>query len=400
MRILFLDAYYKPEKIAFTHLEEDLIEGFVNAGHEIDIICPIPTRGINKNIAKKYKNVKYEEEYDGKVRIHRFWAPQEGINPLIRAFRYGWCNIRTYQIGKKFKYIDTIFANSTPPTQGWVASKLKIKLKCRFVYSLQDIFPDSLVSTQLSKKNTLIYQFGEKIANFTYDTADSIVVISQTFKNNIIKKGVSESKVKIIYNWVDTTKVKPVCKKDNKLFDELGISRDIPTIVYAGNFGASQNGQIIIDAAKKMRNDEVQFVFFGGGSEYFTIKKQAEKLSNIYCFDLMPLNRVSEVYSLGDIALITNAPGVGDCGMPSKLWMIMATNTTIVASIDRKSELAEVIISHTNGYVTSAGDVQELVRVMRYVLKSNLNGNSDIAREYTKKCADKESAVAKYLECL
>ena len=51
MNILFLDAYFEPEQIAFTHLEQDLLEELVNKGHEIYVICPIPTRGIEKTVA-------------------------------------------------------------------------------------------------------------------------------------------------------------------------------------------------------------------------------------------------------------------------------------------------------------------------------------------------------------
>ena len=133
MRILFLDAYFEPEQIAFTHLEKDLLEGLVAAGHEIEVVCPTPTRGINKDIAEKYKKIKSESLYNNKVHVTRFFAPQEGKNPLIRAFRYLLCNLRTYQIGKKFKKIDAVFANSTPPTQGLIAGKIAKKLHVPFV---------------------------------------------------------------------------------------------------------------------------------------------------------------------------------------------------------------------------------------------------------------------------
>lgn len=399
MRLLFLDAYYKPEKIAFTHLENDLIEGFVAAGHEIDIICPIPTRGVDMESKNRYRKSKYEEEYDGKVRVHRFWAPQEGSNPIVRAFRYAWCNLRTYQLGKKFKETDVIFANSTPPTQGWLAGKLKKKIDCKFLYSLQDIFPDSLVTTDLWREESIIYKLGSKIANSAYETADSIIVISQAFKKNIIEKGVPESKIKLVYNWVDTDEVKPVRKIDNRLFDELRISRDVPTVVYAGNFGASQNGGIIIEAAKALQDENVQFVLFGGGSEYPAIRKRVEDeaMTNVYCFDLMPLSRVSEVYSLGDIVLITNAPGVGDCGMPSKLWSIMATNAPIIASIDPESELADVIRNHAGGHVSKAGDVESFCEAILHAIKTIKSVDS---YAYVKANADKKSAVHKYKDAL
>lgn len=59
MNVLFLDAYYEPEKIAYTHLENDLIRGLIHDGHKVRIICPTPTRGITDDVRKKYKKIKH-----------------------------------------------------------------------------------------------------------------------------------------------------------------------------------------------------------------------------------------------------------------------------------------------------------------------------------------------------
>lgn len=102
MNILFLDAYYEPETIAYTHLEKDLIEVLIKDGHKIKIICPTPTRGISQEVRQKYKNIKYEEKYNGSVVVNRFMAPSEGKNPIIRAIRYFWCNWCTYKMAIKY----------------------------------------------------------------------------------------------------------------------------------------------------------------------------------------------------------------------------------------------------------------------------------------------------------
>ena len=43
----------------------------------------------------------------------------------------------------------------TPPTQGLVSAWIKKKRKVPFIYGLQDIFPDFLVSTGISKQGLL-----------------------------------------------------------------------------------------------------------------------------------------------------------------------------------------------------------------------------------------------------
>ena len=402
MNVLFLDAYYEPEKTAYTHLESDLIEGLISDGHKIKIICPTPTRGIDKETREKYKNKMFEEKYNGSVTVSRFKAPQEGKNPIVRAFRYFWCNFRTYQIALKNKNIDVVFSNSTPTTQGAisgiVARKLskKYKKKVPFVYNLQDIFPDSLVNSNLTYDGSILWKIGRKLENFTYRHADKIILISQEFKRNVLAKGVSENKVEVISNWIDLESVHPVERKDNKLIEEFGLNPKKFFVVYAGNFGAAQGADIVIKTAKQMSEyDEIQFVIFGGGAYFEDAKKEAEGLKNVFIHELMPQDRISEVYSLGNVALVTCKAGTGKAGMPSKMWSIMACNTPIIASFDTDSDLAEVIRDSGAGKCVEPGDILELSNAI--LEESKIKRFEHIKlREYVSKYASKQTCVKKY----
>lgn len=402
MNILFLDAYYEPETIAYTHLEKDLIEGLISEGHKINIICPTPTRGINQEIRDKYKNIKLEKKYDGAVTVNRFSAPQEGKNPLIRAFRYFWCNFRTYQIAVKNNDIDIVFSNSTPPTQGalgaLVAKKLskKSKKKVPFLYNLQDIFPDSLVNSNLTHEGSILWKIGRKLEDYTYRNADKIILISQGFKRNVMAKGVSENKVDVISNWIDLESVHPVERKDNKLIEEFGLNPKKFFVVYAGNFGAAQGADIVLEAAKQMSEyDEIQFVIFGGGAYFEDAKKEADGLKNVFIHELMPQDRISEVYSLGNVALVTCKAGTGKAGMPSKIWSIMACNTPIVASFDTDSDLAEVIRDSGAGKCVEPGHILELSNAILEVSKMKNMEHIEL-RDYVSKYASKQTCVKKY----
>lgn len=396
MKILFLNAYFYPEKIAFTHLEQDLLEGLLAAGHQIEVLCPVPTRGISRETAEAYAGKKREQLYDGRVSVRRFWAPQEGRNPLIRAFRYFWCNLRQYQLGRKYRGVDAIFAVSTPPTQGWLAGKLSKKLKCRFVYNLQDVFPDSLVTTGLAKRDSLLWKVGRRLEDSTYQKADTIIVISQTMKKNLLDKGVPEEKLRTVSNWIDTKAVCPVEKENNKLFEEFSIDREKFTVVYAGNFGAAQGAGVVLEAAKQL--PEMQFVIFGGGAEFENARTAAKQLPNVIINGLLPQERVPEVYSLGDLCLITCKKGVGGSGMPSKTWTIMACNTPIVAAFDTDSELAAVIEQAQAGICVEPENAEALAEAIRTA--SRATERCCGGREYVEKFASKEICVSKYLEII
>lgn len=59
------------------------------------------------------------------------------------------------------------------------------------------------------------------IEDFTYRNADRIIVISEDFKRNIMAKGVPESKIEVIYNWVDETAIIPIPRNENPLLPNL-----------------------------------------------------------------------------------------------------------------------------------------------------------------------------------
>lgn len=195
MHVLFLAAYYPPEKTADTHLEQDLIEGMAKRGWKVDIVCPTPTRGCSKEDIQRYKRIKKETQYDGKVIVHRFWAPQEKTKAVTRALRYLWCCIRQISIGKRINNIDAIYCNSTPPIQGLAAHAIKKKTGSAFIYSLQDLFPDSLVTAEIAKKESFPYKIGLKIERKTYNASNSIITLSESFKKIISGKGVEPKKI-------------------------------------------------------------------------------------------------------------------------------------------------------------------------------------------------------------
>lgn len=407
MRILRLRAYFSPEKTSGLHLDNDLNEALAKSNITCVNYTPIPTRGVSRETTAKYRTLKTEVLYNGKFVVNRFAMFREGSNALQRAFRYFCCNIVEYFLGTTEKEIDLVYSSSTPPTQGMlsalVAKKLskKYKRKVPFIYNLQDIFPDSLVSTGLAKKGSVLWKIGRKIEDYTYQNADKIIVISEGFKNNIMAKGVPEEKIEVISNWIDLDSVHPVGREENKLLSEFSIAPTKFLVVYAGNFGASQGADIILKAAEKLRDQrDIQFIIFGGGAYFEDAKRTAETMDNVFSHELLSADRVSEVYSLGDVALITCKPGTGNAGMPSKTWSIMACNTPIIASFDTNSDLADVIRDAGAGKCVEPGDVGALARAIgeryqswKFGDKAKIN-----LRDYVKEYASKKKCVKRYID--
>lgn len=145
-------------------------------------------------------------------------------------------------------------------------------------------------------------------------------------------------------------------------------------------------------------------MIFGGGAEFATAKKIVadHELSNVIIHDLLPSERVSEVYSLGDIALITCKKGVGKAGMPSKTWSIMACNTSIIASFDVESDLARVIKRTNAGITIEPENVNELTKAIlnEYITWKNGGKSQMQYREYVEQYDSKSRCVSAYIKII
>ena len=361
MKVLLIKAYFHPEVMASSHFNENLYEAITDSGLEMLVYTPVPTRGITEEVRQEYKKRKRETMYDGMLTVHRFSLMQEGKNPLLRAVRY------LFQcISKEAKTCDVMFISSTPPILGATAALVKKFNRIPMVYNLQDIFPDSLVGTGFAKKGGILWKIGRVIENFTYRNADRIIVISQDFKRNIMAKGVPEEKIDVVYNWVDEKAITPVSDEENELFEEFGISRDKFRVVYAGNLGHAQNIELVVDAARRLKDNEgIEFVVFGKGGLEEEIKatKEKEELENLKILPLQPFERVAKVYGLGHLCIVACKPGLGGAAMPSKTWSIMSSGRAVLANFD-EGELKEIVENNHCGVLTQAGDLDGFVNTI------------------------------------
>ncbi|MBE6538716.1 MAG: glycosyltransferase family 4 protein [Ruminococcaceae bacterium] len=382
MKVLFLESYFKPEKTSGAHLAEDTRRALTDAGHTIQIYAPTPSRGVSDEVRAEYKKRKKETEINGAIHINRFSLYREGRNPLGRAFRYAILEIKLLWFGLFAKNIDLLPMGSTPPINGIIATIIKKLRKIPYVYTVQDLFPDSLVSTGMTKKGSLLWKIGNFVSNMTYKNASHIIVISESIRESLIERGVPAEKISVIYNWIDTDKTYHVDRENNTLFDEFGLARDKFYVTYAGNIGNSQNVDLVVDCAEALKDKtDIRFVIFGDGSEKEKLLQRIEEsgLKNIDIFPMQPMERVSEVYSLGDASFVICKKGVGGGAFPSKAASIMATATPVIASFDLDSDLCRTINEHRAGECCEAENAEKAVEII-----NKLYADRELCKEYGK----------------
>lgn len=353
MKVIFPCSYYLPETAASLYITDNIVHACAEDGNEVLLYTPTPTRSVPEGAVWK----KEETLVDGKLHIKRFRMYGEGKNPVLRALRYFLCEFVQlhYCLWKKY---DVAFIDSTPPIQGLKMPFIKFFKRTPIIYNAQDICPDSLVSTGLAKKGSLIWKLGRVAEVITYKYSDRIIVISEDFKKNLLEKGVPENKIVVVYNWVDETAVVDIPREKNKLFDKYGLDRSKFYITYNGNIGLTQNMDMLLEVAKALEaNEEIQFVLVGNGAYWEQVQQiiKNRNIGNVTLLPFQPYEDISHVFSLGDVSLVISKPGVGANSVPSKTWSIMSASRPVLANFD-ENELKSIVEGNNCGIFTRAGD--------------------------------------------
>ena len=104
---------------------------------------------------------------------------------------------------------------------------------------------------------------------FTYNNNTHIHTISEDFKQILVSRGLPESKIILVYNWIDEQVVVPIEKKDNILISRYGLDPGKFFVTHCGNIGHSQNLEMVVDIAADLEEDlpDLEFVFIGDGTK-------------------------------------------------------------------------------------------------------------------------------------
>ena len=404
MHLQYFVQYFPPEQASGLSVITEMLEGFAKHGWEIDVYVPTPTRGVTDEERKAYEKRRKEVLYGGKLTIHRMHLYREKTGMAQRTIRYSLFSLQCLIRGLALK-ADAVFTGGGPPTQGIIGGLIHKWSRKKFIFNPQDLFPDSLIVAGKATEESRSVKIGRKIERFAYRNADVIITITEDMAESIRSRTADKEKVHVVRNWIDPKKTVPIRRAENRLFDEFRLPRDRFYVTYAGNIGVIQGVEIIVEAAERLQSEEeIQFVIFGNGSEEQKIRQMiVEKgLKNIRMFPLQPPERVSEVYSLGDLSVIPGRPGTGSIAMPSKTWTIMAAGTAVIATCEDGRELGQTINDAGCGCCTEPGNVEALAEAILalHADRRQVTKMSENARKYAEEQISKEKAIGQYIEII
>lgn len=400
MKITFITGHLCKERHALLNeLALDLGEN----GAEVTVLTGFPSRRISEEVKNYYLDHPIEQISDNVVvkRIGSRGGEGEGL--FDRMIKYLKLTRELYKEAKNTP-TDAYYIYSSPPFLGWMGAKLAKYAPT--LYNAQDLFPDTLMRIKGFKETNPMIKYFRYRERKAYQGNTRIVTISEEMKETIASHGCPKEKIDVIYNWADTESLHHVERKDNALMDELGISKDGFIVSYAGDIGLFQGWPVIVEAAKKVHQDkkDIRFVIIGSGSYKQKLEEQirTEGLDYITTYPLQPASRLSEIYSIGDLELVSIEPGLSKMALPSKTFVIMAAGTALLSLVDQTSDIAHLIKDRDMGYTLELRDSNELAETIlkAYEERSDLPKKGENARAVCKEIATRKNQTKKYYCCL
>jgi glycosyltransferase involved in cell wall biosynthesis len=343
MKIVVICHYFPPEIGAPSARIYEMARYWVELGNEVHVVTCFPNHPTG-TIPDKYKGIKYINEMMEGIHVHRnyvYATPNKGfVKKTLGHISFMFSSVVISM--KKIKEPDVIITSS--PTFFSIFSGYWYSLRKRapFILEIRDLWPAAMIELGVMKKG-FITNILEKIELFFYRKCKSLIMVTKSFKDNVVERGIDKDKIHVITNGVNQDIFYPK-EKNESLQYKYGIKNKF-VISYVGAHGISQNLSTILEVAKSLEEEkDIEFLFIGEGAEKDQLKiiANAKNIGNVQFIDAQPKEIVPEFYNISDICLIPlKNIELFKTFIPSKMFEIMACGIPIVASLE--GEAADIL---------------------------------------------------------
>lgn len=310
---------------------------------------------------------------------------------------------------------DVIVAATIPPVLNGACGLLAARIAgAKFVYHMQDIYPEIGVAGGLWSRSSLRYKILVAIDGYIARHADACVVLSTDMQNSLIRRGVNKASTYIINNFMlesfekndlpasvdgeTSSRVENISNDDPP--QSLSNSKEKYRIVFAGNIGRFQALESLLDAFLDERCQQlpIELHFLGDGAVKAELQTQASNCSSVYFHGHVPFDQAAEFIRNCDAGIVSISPDVIKYAYPSKTLSYLGLGVPLFALVEQQSELASDIRNENLGVVFRGLEREALVESYRDLvvwLNSNNNTNDRIKR-YAKISGSPDAAAEKW----
>ena len=270
---------------------------------------------------------------------------------------------------------DVIVAATMPPVLNGLCALAAARLVgARFVYHLQDVYPEIGAAAGLWPERSLRHHVLRKLDTVVSRRADRCVVLSDDMRDSLIARGVSSERIAIINNFM----LEPFDPPAERVADSegadgavAGTALPLPDaasvgrrqLVFAGNLGRFQALETVLTAFMEhaATSDAFDLHFLGDGVVKEALLALAGDSSRVHFHGHVDFIEASRFIASCDAGIVSIGEGVHRYAYPSKTLTYLGLGVPVFVLVETASSLARDVREHDLGVTCGERSTEALV---------------------------------------
>ncbi|MFB2935435.1 glycosyltransferase family 4 protein [Aerosakkonemataceae cyanobacterium BLCC-F154] len=399
VKLSIITQFYPPDYAPTGQLIEELSTQLRHQGLHIHVFTGQPGYAFKKESAPAIE--RRDKLLIRRSRTARLWPQRirgKAVNGLLFCLRSAFHLLKTCWRG------DILLLTTAPPFLPILGYLANLCFGLPYVCLLYDLYPDVAVELKVVPGHHWVVKFWNFINREIWRNAKAIVVLSSTMKERIVAKCPEVAdKITVIHSWANPDLIVPIPKKDNWFAHKYNLVEKF-TVLYSGNMGRCHDMETIIEAAHKLQDQPIQFVFIGDGAKRKLCEEQVAALGLNNCLFLPYQDKQYLPYSLTacDLSLVSVSQGMEGLVAPSKLYGILAAGRPVAVVCEDHSYLCDLVKEAKCGKTFRNGDATKLADFISHLAtnKQLVNQMGKAGRRYFQSHFTLEIIAKEYAQVL
>ena len=349
MRIVLINQFFYPDEAATSQFLTDVAVDLRDRGHCVEVIC-------------------------GRASYHP--GAGDGL-PGVTIHRVGSSHARSDGMpGRLAGYLtflggavrrlaalppaDTIVTLSTPPMLGFLGVAAKRWGHGRFLFWVQDIYPEIAERLGVLRWKPLNLFFQSVMAD-VYAAADTVVVLGEDMKQKLSDFYPVTCKTEVVHHWPLSEAAHEIDRELER--KRLGWGRDF-VLLYSGNLGRAHDLATFLEGFRifSARNSGARLVIAGEGYRRAEVEVFARRHPELR-IDRMghqPREGLAGFLASADVHLVSQRPEADGLVVPSKLYGILESARPLTFVGSAFNEVASLLGKYQFGVRVDPGDAPGL----------------------------------------
>ncbi|WP_341524672.1 glycosyltransferase family 4 protein [Nostoc sp. UHCC 0302] len=399
IKLSVITQFFPPDFAPTGQLIEELVKQLGQQGVDIEVFTSQPGYAFQSQTAPAVERV-------GQIRIQRSRTAQlwpgrirgKAINGVLYTLRAALHILRAWQRR------NVLLITTAPPFLPVIGYLAYLLFRLPYVCILYDLYPDIAIALGVISKDSWVARLWRGINRQIWLNAKGIVVLSPAMKQEITAYCPQiADKITVIHSWANPELIVPIAKQENWFARKHDLVKKF-TVLYSGNMGRCHDMSTILEAAKELQDEPIQFVCIGGGAKRDDLIEEVNQLG-LRNFTFLPYQDKQVLpYSLTacDLSLVSVDASTESLVVPSKLYSALASGRPIAVICSEYSYLRQLIAEASCGGTFDNGDSHALAQFIRLLSRDQQLGErmGNAGRQYLRSHFTPKIISQQYLEVL